>query len=169
MAESRYRNGMPPIVLSVQGSCAGVSAADLAIAYMWQENLGIDVRIESLDFTTLITEARDGELQAFDVGWIADYPDPENFLDLIFHCGSVENYTAYCNASVDTLLEQARVDTDTESRMELYHAAEQAIVNDAPCFPLWFGQNYYLVKPYVKGFNPSPTTISYLKDIWIER
>jgi len=61
------------------------------------------------------------------------------------------------------------VDTDTESRMELYHAAEQAIVNDAPCFPLWFGQNYYLVKPYVKGFNPSPTTISYLKDIWIER
>jgi ABC-type oligopeptide transport system substrate-binding subunit len=108
-------------------------------------------------------------LQAFKVGWIADYPDPENFLDMIFHCGSVENYTGYCNSSVDALLEQARVTSDVDGRMEIYHLAEQAIVQDAPCLPLWFGQNYYLVKPYVKGFNPAPTIISSLKDVWIER
>lgn len=169
LAESGYRYNMPPIVLSVSGDCAGVSSAVIAIAYMWQENLGIEVSIEALDFITLITEASRGELQASQVGWIADYPDPENFLDLLFHCGSVENYTGYCDAGVDATLEQARIDTDTDSRMELYKAAEQAIVSDAPLFPLWYGRNYYLVKPYVKGFNPAPTTISYLKDVWIER
>jgi len=169
LSESSYRDGLPPIVLSVQGSCAGVPSSDVAIAYMWQENLGIDVEVEALDFSTLIQEAREGELQAFEVGWIADYPDPENFLDLIFHCGSVENYTGYCNSSVDALLEQARVTSDVDSRIELYHAAEEAVVQDAPCLPLWFGQNYYLVKPYVKGFNPASTIISSLKDVWIER
>lgn len=169
LAESGYRYNMPPIVLSVSGDCTGVSAADVAIAYMWRENLGIEVSIEAVDFTTLLTEARNGELQAFSVGWIADYPDPENFLDLIFHCGSVENYTGYCDSAVDELLDEARITPDVDTRMELYNSAEQSIVSDAPCFPLWFGRNYYLVKPYVKGFNPAPTTISYLKDIWIER
>ena len=169
LAESSYHNGLPTIVLSVQGSCAGISAADVAIAYMWQENLGIDVEVEALDFSTLIQEGRGGGLQAFEVGWIADYPDAENFLDMLFHCDSVENYTGYCNSSVDALLEQARVTSDVGSRMELYHSAEQATVQDAPCLPLWFGQNYYLVKPYVKGFNPAPTIISSLKDVWIER
>lgn len=169
LAESSYRYGLPPIVLSVQGSCAGVSSADIAIAHMWRENLGLDVSLEAIDFTTLITEAKDGELQAFRVGWIADYPDPENFLDLLFHCGSVENYTGYCNSSMDALIEQARVDTDTDSRMKLYSTAEQAVVIDAPCLPLWFGRNYYLVKPYVNGFKPASTIISSLKEIWIDR
>lgn len=169
LAESSYHDGLPPIVLSVSGSCAGVEATDIAIAYMWKENLGINVSVEALDFSTLLKEARGGELQAFELGWIADYPDPENFLDMIFHCGSEENYTGYCNSSVDALLEQARVTSDVDSRMELYHSVEQAIVQDAPCLPLWFGQSYYLVKPYVKGFNPAPTITSFLKDVWIER
>jgi len=40
IAESSYHDDLPPIVLSVSGSCAGVSAVDSAIAWMWQENLG---------------------------------------------------------------------------------------------------------------------------------
>lgn len=169
LAESSYGDILPPIVLSVQGSCAGVPATDIALAYMWQENLGVNVSIEALDFDTIMQGAREGKLQAFELGWIADYPDPENFLDMLFHCDIVENYTGYCNRSIDTLLEQARLASDYDSRMELYHMAEEAIVQDAPCLPLWFGQNYYLVKPYVKGFAPSPTITSWLKDVWIER
>jgi len=169
IAESSYHNGLPPIVLSVSGSCAGVAAADVAIAYMWQENLGINVTLEAIDFSTLLDDAGAGKLQAFELGWIADYPDAENFLDLIFHCGSVENYTGYCNQSVDALLEQARVTANTDSRNEIYHLAEEDIVQDAPCLPLWFGQSYYLVKPYVKGFNPAPMIIPWMKDVWIKR
>ncbi len=166
--ESSYRDGLPPIVMSVSGSCAGVPAADEAIAYMWKQNLGIDVEIETIDFSTLLDDARAGKLQAFDLGWIADYPDTENFLDLLFHCGATENRMGYCNRSVDALLDQARVASDPESRLELYRLAEKAIVDDAPCLPLWFGQNYYLVKSYVKGFQPAPMIIPWMKDVWIE-
>ena len=165
--ESSYRDGLPPIVLSVSGSCAGLPAVDEAIAYMWEENLGINVTLEAIDFSTLLDDARSGKLQTFELGWIADYPDAENFLDLLFHCGAVENHAGYCNQSVDALLEQAGVASDTESRLELYRQAETAIVDDAPCLPLWFGQNYYLVKPYVKGFEPAPMIIPWMKDVWI--
>ncbi|MEA1958766.1 MAG: peptide ABC transporter substrate-binding protein [Chloroflexota bacterium] len=168
MAESSYADGLPPVVLSVAGSASGVLSADVAIAHMWQENLGVDIELQTLDFSTLINEARDGELQAFDVGWIADYPDPENFLDLLFHCESVENYTGYCNQSVDELLEEARVTVDADARYEIYRQAEEAIVMDAPCIPLWYGQSYYLVKPKVRGFEPAPMIVPMLKDVWIE-
>ncbi len=167
--ESSYRDGLPPIVLSVSGSCAGLPAVDEAIAYMWKENLGINVTLEAVDFSTLLDDARAEKLQAFELGWIADYPDAENFLDMLFHCGAAENHAGYCNESVDALLEQARVASDTESRLELYRQAETAIVADAPCIPLWFGQSYYLVKPYVKGFKPAPMIIPWMKDVWIER
>jgi oligopeptide transport system substrate-binding protein len=167
--ESSYHAGLPTIVLSVSGSCAGLPAVDEAIAYMWKENLGINVTLEAVDFSTLLDDARTEKLQAFELGWIADYPDAENFLDLLFHCGAAENHAGYCNESVDALLEQARVASDTESRLELYRQAETAIVADAPCIPLWFGQSYYLVKPYVKGFKPAPMIIPWMKDVWIER
>jgi oligopeptide transport system substrate-binding protein len=165
--ESSYRDGLPSIVLSVSGSCAGLPAVDEAIAYMWKENLGINVTLEAIDFSTLIDDASAGKLQAFELGWIADYPDAENFLDLLFHCGAVENHGGYCNQSVDALLEQARVEADPVVRLELYRQAQTAIVDDAPCLPLWFGQNYYLVKSYVKGFEPAPMIIPWMKDVWI--
>jgi oligopeptide transport system substrate-binding protein len=134
---------------------------------MWKENLGINVTLEAIGFSTLIDDASAGKLQAFELGWIADYPDAENFLDLLFHCGAVENHGGYCNQSMDALLEQARVEADPAVRLELYRQAEAAIVNDAACLPLWFGQNYYLVKPYVKGFKPVPMIIPWMKDVWI--
>lgn len=105
----------------------------------------------------------------FEVGWVADYPDAEDFLDLLFHSESVENHTDYSNPDVDQLLEMARVEGDIDARLAMYQEIEQIIVDDAPWLPLWFGRSYFLVKPYVKGFTPAPMVIPYLKDIWIER
>lgn len=168
IADSDYADSLPPIVLSVPSSAGGVSAIDSAIAWMWQEDLGVNVTIQAVDWDTAIEDLNARELQAFAIGWIADYPDPENFLDLLFHSRSVENHTAYSNPEVDELLETARVESDSDIRMEMYQAIEQTIVDDAPWLPLYFGQSYYLVKPEVKGFSASPMVIPMLKDIWIE-
>jgi len=170
IAESSYSDGLPPIVLSVAGGCAGVSSVDIAIALTWQQNLGVAVEIESVEWPeTFLEDLKDGRFQAFEVGWTADYPDAENFLDLLFHSESVENHTGYSNPDVDHLLEMARVEVDFDDRLAMYQQIEQIIVGDAPWLPLWFGQSYFLVKPYVKGFSPAPMVIPYLKDIWIER
>lgn len=168
IAESSYHDELPPIVLSVSGGCAGVSAVDSAIAWMWQENLGVEVSIEVVDLETFLDDMREGRFQAFEIAWIADYPDPEDFLDLLFYSESQENHTGYSNHEVDELLEMARVESETDARMAMYQDIEQLIVDDAPWLPLWFGQSYYLVKPEVKGFSPAPMVIPVLKGVWIE-
>ena len=144
-------------------------SADSALAWMWQENLGVEVEIQSLELDTLLEDLRGNKLQAFALGWMADYPDPENFLDLLFHSDSVENHTFYSNPVIDDQLEAARVESDQDARMEMYSRIEQTIINDAALLPLYFGKSYYLVKPEVKGFDPRPVVMPQLKDIWIEQ
>ena len=168
IAESSYHDSLPPIVLSVQATGAYVSSVSTAIAWMWQENLGVEVAIEGVEWETFLDDMREERLQVFEIGWVADYPDAENFLDLLFHSESVENHTAYSNPEVDELLEMARVEGDFDSRREIYQAVEETIVADAPWLPLWFGQSYYLVKLEVKGFFLAPIVIPVLKGVWIE-
>ena len=100
---------------------------------------------------------------------MADYPDPENFLDVLFHSGSAENHAAYSNPHVDQLLEEARSEADVAARLAIYQQVEQIIVDDAPWLPLFFDRDYLLVKPHVKGFFATPMVLPFLKDIWIER
>jgi ABC-type transport system substrate-binding protein len=45
---------------------------------------------------------------------------------------------------------------DYEQSLSLYQQVEQMLVDDAACLPLWFGQNYILIKPYVQGYDFSP-------------
>jgi oligopeptide transport system substrate-binding protein len=52
--------------------------------------------------------------------------------------------------------------------LEIYRQAEQLIVDDAACLPLWFGMNYILVKPYVKDYELTPMGYARLNEVWIE-
>jgi len=69
---------------------------------------------------------------------------------------------------VDALLETAGIELDMDSSLALYQQAEQMMVEDAACLPLWFGENYILVKPYVKGYELSPLGIPALNSVYIE-
>ena len=103
----------------------------------------------------------------FEIGWIADYPDPENFLDILFYSESSNNHTGYNNPTVDALLEQARVGSP-EERYELYHQAERIILDEAPWIPLWHGgEQYVLVKPQVKDYYQTRLVIPKLRHVYI--
>jgi oligopeptide transport system substrate-binding protein len=92
----------------------------------------------------------------FDLGWIADYPHPQSFLDILFRSGVQNNYGEYSNAEVDTLLGKARTEPDIKLSLALYRQVEQKLVEDAAILPLWFGKNFILVKPYVAGYKLNP-------------
>jgi len=136
---------------------------------MWQQNLGVEIEIEVVEPSTFLQELREQTFQVFESGWVADYPDPQNFLDVLFHSGSGENYSAYSNPRVDQLLEEARQESGFDDRSAIYQRAEQIIVDDAPWLPLFFSRAYVLVKPHVKGFVAAPMVIPYLKNMWVER
>ena len=104
----------------------------------------------------------------FYIGWVADYPHPQDFLDVLFHSGADNNYGDYSNPEVDALLEMAGVEQDNELGLALYQQAEQKLVEDAACLPLWFGQNYILIKPYVRGYSLNPLGVSRLNSVSIE-
>ena len=137
-----------------------------AILQMWRDNLGIEVvPRRNGDFGQYIQAVDERRLAMFELGWVADYPDPENFLDLLFHSESSLNHMAYSNQVVDGLLEQARVEhRDQERRFAFYQLAEQRILDDAPWIPLYhFGPGYVLIKPNVQDFRLTPLTIAKMR------
>ena len=101
------------------------------------------------------------------LGWIADYMDPENFLDVLFHSESSDNHDGYSNPEVDRLLELAEVDQSEPSRLALYNQAEAMIVADSPWVPLWHTSGgYVLAQPNVKDYFLFPLVIPQLRYVY---
>jgi len=172
IAESSYRDvkNFPEIVLTIMGTRADAPQEIAAMAAMYRQNLGVDVRVRQMDrdaFLDGLAKSRE-RFQVFYTGWVADYADPQNFLDLLFHGGSNENHTQYANPDVDRLLERARSERDNAARMRLYGEAEAQILKDAPWVPLWHSKRYVLVKPYVQGYSAPPVVIPWLRAVSIK-
>jgi ABC-type oligopeptide transport system substrate-binding subunit len=121
------------------------------LAEMFRQALGVEVEVEVVDWGAFLAGLDDQRYQMFSLGWVADYPDPQNFLDMLFHSGSAYNHGAYSNPEVDALVEQARVEQNHDKRMALYQEAEELLVQDAAWIPLYHSVGYHLVKPYVQN------------------
>ncbi|MCH2308176.1 MAG: peptide ABC transporter substrate-binding protein [SAR202 cluster bacterium] len=172
LSESKYASPdtRPRIVLTVPGT-GGSMGLDLeVIIEMWKSYLGVEVEIQQVEWATYLKDLDEKKFQAFSgLGWEADYPDPQDFLDILFHSESSLNHGNYKNITADKLLEQARIESDVKQRFSIYNEVEEIIVQDAPWVPLWFtGERYALVKPYVKGYKFLPMIISKLKEVSIE-
>jgi oligopeptide transport system substrate-binding protein len=169
LAESKYGNNLPPIVYTDAGIGSYIGADVAALAQMWQQILGVEITVENLEpnyYYEKIIAGQHGQI--FGGGWCADYPDPENFADVLFHSGSTQNTGGYSNPELDALLESARVEQDTTKRIEMYQQAEQIIVNDAPVLFTTHSLSYLLVKPYVKGYVFTPIDVPIERYMWLE-
>jgi len=162
ISNSKYGDvsNLPPITITASGR-GGLVSSDLeAIIYEWQQNLGIDVKVRQLEPERFLYHLDDEVDEMYSFGWIADYPHPQDFLDILFRSGAENNHGGYSNPEVDALLDRANVELDGDLSLALYQQAEQKLVSDAACLPLWFGQNYILVKPYVSGYELNPMGIA---------
>ncbi|MBA7634586.1 Dipeptide-binding protein DppE [subsurface metagenome] len=170
IADSAYGDvsNLPPITLTAIG-WGGLIAQELeAIISQWRTNLGVEVKVRQLEPERYLYYLKQEKDELFYMGWIADYPHPQNFLEVLFHSQADNNWADYSNPELDALLEMAAVETDGELSLELYQQAEQMIIEDAACWPFQFGQNYILVKPYVKGYYLSPLGLPILSGVTIE-
>ena len=172
LEESKYGDDLaniPPITITTPGSFGANVSLDMEVVLqMWERNLGITAEFQQTEFATFLKDLHKGRFQMFDIGWIADYPDPENFLDILFHSESTNNHTHYSNPEVDDLLMKARVETDETARYTLYNQAEQMILDDAPWVPLWFdGESKLLIKPNVQDFHLPPLIIPRMRYVYL--
>ncbi len=167
---SRYGDvaNLPPITFTTSG-WGGLIASEIeALVHEWRQNLGVEVKVRQLEPQRFLYHLKQEKDEVYYMGWIADYPHPQNFLDVLFYSGADHNYGDYSNPEVDALLERAGVELDFDQSLKLYQQAEQLLVADAACIPLYFGRNYILVKPYIKGYNLSPQGFAMLNSVSIE-
>ncbi len=162
LSESKYAGDLPTVILSASGY--GDTGRDdvAALVEMWETNLGVEVQVEYLDPEKLTETARDQHRQMVLYGWCADYPDPENFLDILYHSQSEFNVAGYANPQVDALLEQARTELDGAKRLALYKQAESLLLDDVALIPLFNYVDDVLVNPRIQGFVMAPMNAAYI-------
>ena len=132
---------------------------------MWKDALGVNVKINDIDVNKLFDEIdaatnNSKGLQMWGVDWIADYPDPQDWLTLLFDNGSSNNnqnygqnkgpYAAEQQAN-QKLMEQADANTDEQSRLQQYMQAEQKLIDDVAWIPRHQVVTNYVLKPCVSG------------------
>ncbi len=169
LSESKYPDAetRPRIVVTVPGTGGSIGLDMEVVIEMWRQELGVEVEIQQVEWATYLQDLNANKFQAFGgSGWQADYPDPQDFLDILFHTDSKQNHTSYSNPELDAILEQARTEPDVERRVELYHLAEDLIVQDAPLLPLWYtGEQYVLIKDHIEDYRLTPMTIPKLRHV----
>ena len=170
IAASEYKDAsnLPPITITVSGYGGNIPDYLGAIIQEWRQNLGVEVSVRQLEPEDFLYNLKQEKDDIFMLGWVADYPDPHNFLDILFYTGRENNIFGYSNPELDALLDQAAIEQDNKIRLSMYQQAEQIIVNEAPCLPLFFGINYILAKPRVKGYKLNPLGIPDLSKVYIE-
>lgn len=131
---------------------ANIDIAEVIQAYL--RDAGLDVRLQSLEWSAYKEAVAKGETDMFWLSWWADYPDPENFLFPLFHSanhGPGGNRAFYTRSEVDALIEAGQRATTAKLRDEHYGRAERTIVGDAPWVFFWHRTDFMVHQPHLKG------------------
>jgi oligopeptide transport system substrate-binding protein len=169
LAQSRYGgpSGLPALTLYVPGETGDSPVAEAVADYLGSALGGVPVAVEQAPWEEFQNELDRGTYGMYMLGWAADYPDPQDFLDVQFHSGSPLNDTRYSNPQVDRWLEEARVERAEARRFSLYAQAERQILADAPWVPVYGGAETWLVSPLVHGFTLPSVVRPRLADVWL--
>ena len=169
LQDSKYAVSMPKITINAHGYAGYEDPTISALIDMWKKNLGIQVEVRYLEPENFTEIARKQHDQIVLYGWCADYPDPQNFLDVLYHSGSDFNVSGYANTEVDSLLEKAQVEADPGKRLDLYHQVEVLLLEDHATIPLLNYVNYELVSPRITGFTLTPMDVPFVQRITLNK
>jgi len=140
------------------------SKVAVAIASMWKESLGVDVRLTAVEFRSLLQDSDRGDVEVFRSGWLGDYDDAYSFAQYL-KSGFGINLPRYHSAEYDRLVTAATTEVDSARRRELLEHAERVMLSDHPLIPLYFYVNKHLVKPDVQGWYDNVMNVVYSKDL----
>jgi oligopeptide transport system substrate-binding protein len=176
LAKAGYPDGkgFPEITLQINSGGGTNEQIAEAVQKMLQENLNIRVNITKLPFAQHLENYETGKASFWRAGWVADYPDPENFLNLFWsaHIPPKPNDKAYLNSfryksdKFDQLFTQALQTVDEHQRNLLYIAADQQLMDDAAIMPLYYYKDHRLLQPYVRNFPQNAMEYRNFRDVY---
>ena len=166
LEEAGYPNGegYPTIEYSTNDAGYHVPLAEY-LQQAWGD-LGITLTINKMEWSSFTPARRAGEYDVARNGWVMDYNDPSNMLDL-FCSGNGNNDGKYANPDFDAAIDASKVADSAEHFAQL-HKAEDILMEDMGCLPIAYYNDYWLQSPTLKGTWHSPYGYWYLQYGYIE-
>ena len=166
LADAGYPNGegYPTIEYSTNDAGYHVPLAEY-LQQAWSD-LGITLTISKMEWSSFTAARRAGEYDVARNGWVMDYNDPSNMLDL-FCSGNGNNDGKYSNPEFDAAIEASRV-ADVSEHFAQLHKAEDILMEDTGCLPIAYYNDYWLQSPALKGTWHSPYGYWYLQYGYVE-
>jgi len=132
----------------------------------WLEVLGIKTHWESVEWQVILNRLGEQVPHILIMGWMADYPDPDNFLRA--RIDHIQQQSGWRNEGYDGLVKQAQRSLEQGERIKLYREAERILATEAPIMPIFHRSVRMLVKPWVTRFPMTGLRDWFLKDVVIE-
>lgn len=179
MADAGFPNGkgFPSLTLQINsgGGDRNIQTAEV-IQKMLKENLNIDIQINVMPMAQHLEALETGKAEFWRLGWIADYPDPENFLNILYGAHvpknpsdkSYVNAVRYVSPRFDSLFMAGLREVDDEKRYKLFLEAEQTAIDDAAIMPIFYDENTRLLQIYVKNFDINAMEYRDFTDVYID-
>ena len=171
LAKSSYGSAeaLPPITVVAPGDGLSGNPFLEVVVDPWRTELGVDVVIEVRSFDDLVATLDDPahDLQAFFLGWSADFPDAFNFTDELFGSDRPDNAWRLADPVVDDLIARARRAATDQERLGYYGQIEDRVIEQGVLIPLLFFVSHELVQPWVEGYAGRPLTREWLTDLTI--
>ena len=135
----------------------------------WKEHLNVDIQLESQEWKVFLNRLQVDPPQIFRLGWGADFPDPDNFMNL-FISTSGNNRLRWSNSRYDELVALGATLNNPEERQRVYDEAQRILTEiDTAMIPLFVSTQNLLIQPYVNGFEINPMELMYLKKVSLEK
>lgn len=155
VAEARRVHGgpLPRLTLSVGGTDSTMRQMGQYLTRAW-EQVGLDVEAEHMDWPSLQRQVDNRSVQLFNMGWLADYPDSQNFM-LLYYSKNVTpgpNSSNYVNPEFDELYDRAIRMPESPERTALYRRLEQMVVDDLPQLYTLHSVGYLLKHPWIENY-----------------
>ena len=159
--------GFPPVTAVFNTSPENSLIAENLQA-QWKRNLGVEVLLDNQEWKVYLKQLQTDPPPLFRLGWGADYPDPDNFMNL-FTSTSGNNRTRWNNDRYDELIRSASADPDPIRRQKAYDDAQRILLEtDAAIMPLFVATQNWLIKPYVRGLRINALELLELKHVRLE-
>ena len=155
LKEAGYENGvgLPEMVYSTNDASYHKKIAEY-LQQAWGE-LGLKVDVNIVEWKSFTPQRRSGNYQIARDGWVMDYNDPSNILELAL-TGNGNNNSKYSNPEFDGLMNKAATEKDPQTRFGYLHQAEDLIMKDTAMVPLLYYNDFYLQSDKITGSWHSP-------------
>lgn len=141
----------------------------VALQQMWKDALNIEVTLANQEWKVYLDSVTQMNFDIARRGWIGDYVDPNNFLDL-FLTGGGNNNTGFADPRYDDMiLRQAPQAATKEERFAIFHEAETMLMEQMPIIPIFTYTSKHLIHPSVNGLPSNLMDSINLKYVWLDK